>query len=174
MRKNLPIFLAILAATALVSLPVAASAGDGLQTPNLDSVKKLIGTWVMVGEDGKPTEQVVSVYRSTAGGSAVIETLFPGTETEMLTLYTQKGDELHLTHYCMLGNQPHMKAVPSEEGTMHFVCTGLEDEDQNHMHSGKLRWQNKDRIDVKWIAKENGKVDHEADFPLARIHPAGK
>ena len=35
-----------------------------------------------------------------------LETEFPGTEHEMVTVITQDGADLALTHYCMLGNQP--------------------------------------------------------------------
>ena len=58
---------------------------------------------------GQPTDQVVSTYRVTAAGSAVMEVLFPGTDHEMVTVYHQDGDDLILTHYCAAGNQPRMK-----------------------------------------------------------------
>ena len=45
-------------------------------------MKKLVGTWLAVGEDGKPTDEVVSVIKVTAGGTAVHETLFPGSHTK--------------------------------------------------------------------------------------------
>src|SRR5262249_13955977 len=44
--------------------------------PGLERLKKLAGTWVAAGEDGKPTDQVVSVIKVTAAGSAVQETIF--------------------------------------------------------------------------------------------------
>src|SRR4051812_39774639 len=33
-----------------------------------EKLKKLVGTWVMADEDGKPTDKVVSVIKLTAGG----------------------------------------------------------------------------------------------------------
>ena len=62
--------------------------------PSLDTMKKLVGEWVMVGKDGKPTDQVASSMRVTANGSAVVETLFPGTPHEMLSVYFMDGDDL--------------------------------------------------------------------------------
>ena len=59
-------------------------------------------------------EQVTNVFRVTAGGSAVEETVFPGTEQEMVTLYFVRDGRLQLTHYCMAGNQPHMLAQPAK------------------------------------------------------------
>ena len=75
-------------------------------------MKSLIGTWVKVDDKGDPTDEVVSVIKLTAGGSAVQETLFPGQPHEMVSMYTVDGDNLLMTHYCMLGNQPQMKADP--------------------------------------------------------------
>src|SRR5262245_29999779 len=76
----------------------------------LEKMKTLVGTWVTADEDGKPTDEVVSVIRVTAGGSAVHETLFPDQPHEMISIYTAEGTDLVLTHFCMLGNQPRLKA----------------------------------------------------------------
>src|SRR6058998_1207043 len=81
--------------------------------PGLERLKKLAGTWVAADKDGKPTDQVVSVVRVTAAGSAVHETLFPGQPHEMVSLYHTDGADLVMTHYCSLGNQPRMKADPA-------------------------------------------------------------
>ena len=44
----------------------------------LEKMKKLAGTWLTADKDGKPTDQVASIIKVTAGGSAVHETIFPG------------------------------------------------------------------------------------------------
>src|SRR5205085_339923 len=80
--------------------------------PGLERMKKLAGTWVATDKDGKPTDQVVSVVKVTAAGSAVHETLFPGQPHEMISVYHRDGSDLIMTHYCALGNQPRMKADP--------------------------------------------------------------
>src|SRR5687768_12947493 len=77
-----------------------------------EKIKALAGTWVEADKDGKPTDKVVSVVKVTAGGSAVQETIFPGTQMEMVSVYHLDGADLVMTHYCMLGNQPRMKADP--------------------------------------------------------------
>ena len=46
------------------------------------------------------------VYGVTAAGTAVMEALFPETDHEMLTVYHLEGNDLVLTHYCAMGNQP--------------------------------------------------------------------
>src|SRR5439155_8435497 len=75
----------------------------------LEKLKKLSGTWVATDKDGKPTSEVVSVFRVTSAGSAVHETIFPGTDHEMVSVYHLDGKDLVMTHYCALGNQPRMK-----------------------------------------------------------------
>ncbi|MBY0308272.1 MAG: hypothetical protein K2Q09_05980 [Phycisphaerales bacterium] len=70
------------------------------------------GRWVAHtdGKDGKPTEMVVT-YKTVSAGSAVCETIAPGTSYEMVTMYHLDGDRLTATHYCAMGNQPRMQAV---------------------------------------------------------------
>src|SRR5437868_11062744 len=104
----------------LLALQLAAYGDDktGTQPPRptnsgLETMKKLAGTWLAADKDGQPTDQVVSIIKVTAGGSAVHETLFPGQPHEMVSSYTVDGPDLVMTHYCVLGNQPRMKADPN-------------------------------------------------------------
>src|SRR5689334_19952051 len=98
----------------LLALTASVRSDDkvGATAPALERMKKLAGTWVAVGEDGKPSDQVVSVIKVTAAGSAFHETLFPGQPHEMVSLYYRDGSDLMMTHFCALGNQPRMKADP--------------------------------------------------------------
>src|SRR5262249_25095171 len=104
--------IALLAATA--SSPADEKA-VATSAQRFEALKKLAGDWVMVGKDGKPTDTVVSSIRVTSGGSAIQETLFPGGEKEMITMYHLDGADLILTHYCMLGNQPRLRAEPGTD-----------------------------------------------------------
>ena len=105
----------------LLTLSLASFGGDKpgakLPTPptnaGLEKMKKLAGTWLVADKDGKPTDQVASIIKVTAGGSIVHETLFPGQPQEMVSIYTVDGPDLIMTHYCVLGNQPRMKADPN-------------------------------------------------------------
>src|SRR5579883_3440161 len=91
------------------------SAGNPAGAAGFESLKKLAGDWVQIGKDGKPAGPVVSSIRVTSAGTAVEETLFPGTAHEMVTMYHLDGGELVLTHYCALGNQPHMRLTPESK-----------------------------------------------------------
>src|SRR6516164_794382 len=91
----------------------AAKAPASPANAGLEKMKKLAGTWVAADKDGNPTEEVVSIIKVTAGGSVVHETLFPGQPQEMISVYTVDGPDLLMTHYCVLGNQPRMRAEPT-------------------------------------------------------------
>jgi hypothetical protein len=126
----------------------------------LEKMKKLAGTWVAADENGKPTDQVVSVIKVTAGGSAVHETLFPGQPHEMVSIYTAEGPDLILTHYCVLGNQPRMKADPkSPPNQIVFRFAGgtnLDVAKDKHMHEATLTLVSDDRIELIGTGWENG------------------
>jgi hypothetical protein len=138
----------------------------------LEALKALAGDWVQVGPDGKPTETVATSFKVTAAGSVVHETLFPGTPHEMVTVYHMDGDELVLTHYCAMGNQPRMKAAKGSDGKKaSFVCTGvsnLKNEQLPHMHSAELTFVDAGHYKARWGTMDNGKETHVAEFDLVR------
>jgi len=137
----------------------------------LDLIKGLVGTWVEADENGNPTEEIVSVYRVTAGGSAVIETLFPGSDHEMISMYCMDGKDLILTHYCVLGNAPTYRGERTEDG-FSWKCLGarnLEAHEGAHMHEGRTQLVDQDHIRGTWLQTENGKVSYEAAFNLVRV-----
>ena len=79
----------LLVGAMLLALPVAVYGEDKAgkrppvpTSPAFETMKKLAGTWLAADQDGKPTDQVVSIIKVTAGGSAVHETLFPGQPQE--------------------------------------------------------------------------------------------
>ncbi len=126
----------------------------------LEKMKKLAGTWLAADKDGNPTDQVVSIIKVTAGGSAVHETLFPGQPQEMVSIYTADGPDLIMTHYCVLGNQPRMKADPKSppnQIVFRFVGgTNLDVARDKHMHEATLTIVSDDRIEVQGTGWENG------------------
>jgi hypothetical protein len=152
-------------------------AEEGMPKPprtnaQLDLMKGLAGEWLRVGEDGKPTDTVGATYRVTSGGSAVIETLLPGTDHEMITMYYLDGDDLVLTHYCALANQPHMKADPkSAEKTISFKFAGGANIDATkdmHMHDAVFTFADKDHLKTAWTLWAGGKAKDTYDFSFVR------
>ncbi len=126
----------------------------------LEKMKALVGTWVTADKDGNPTEEVASVVKLTAGGSAIHETLFPGQPHEMVSIYTADGPDLVMTHYCMLGNQPRMKAeAKSAANQIVFKFAGgsnLDPKKDKHMHGATLTIVDADHIELVGEGWENG------------------
>jgi hypothetical protein len=142
--------------------------------PGLERLKKLTGEWVATDEQGKPTAKLVSVFKVTAAGSAVHETIFPGQPHEMVTLYHLDGPDLVLTHYCAAGNQPHMKADPkSPPNQLRFQFAGgsnLNAAKDMHMHEGSITFVDDDHIEWSWVGYQDGKPadGHQVSLKLAR------
>lgn len=139
--------------------------GGQSQNPTFEKLKKLSGTWMEADKDGKPTDKVVSIIRVTAGGSAVHETLFPGDPMEMISVYHLDNDDLLMTHYCMLGNQPRMKADPASPPNQirwKFVGgTNLDPTKDAHMHAATVTFIDEDHIEIEGESWEGGKPSPE-------------
>jgi hypothetical protein len=161
----------VLVAAALVAAGEEAPA-EKPRHPQLERMKKLAGEWLLVGADGQPTATIGASYRVTSGGSAVLETLFPGKDSEMVTMYYLDGGELVLTHYCCLANQPRMKADQgSAEGTIAFKFAGGSNIDparDAHMHEAVQTFVDDDHLKSTWTMWEGGKAAETNTFTLAR------
>jgi hypothetical protein len=157
----------LLVCALLLGYPLAASGDDKSSkrpsvstNPAFEKMKSLAGTWLAADGDGKPTDQIMSVIKVTAGGSAVHETLFPGQPQEMVSVYTVDGPDLVMTHYCVLGNQPRLKADPnSPANAIHFEFAGgsnLDPTKDKHMHSAKLTIVDDNHIEVAGTGWQGG------------------
>jgi hypothetical protein len=126
----------------------------------MEKMKKLVGTWVEADKDGNPTDKIVSVIKVTSGGSAIHETIFPGEDMEMVSVYTADGPDLAMTHYCMLGNQPRMKASaksPANQLVFQFAGGGnLDPKKDKHMHGATLTITDADHIEIDGEGWDNG------------------
>jgi hypothetical protein len=151
----------------LLALQLAAYGDEktGKQPPGptnsgFEQMKKLAGTWLAADKDGKATDQVVSIIKVTAGGSVVHETLFPGQPDEMVSIYTVDGPDLVMTHYCVLGNQPRMKADPkSPANQISFQFAGgsnLDPKKDKHMHAATLTIVDDSHIEIAGVGWEGG------------------
>jgi hypothetical protein len=167
---------------ALVSATVLGlSAGAQDRQPGKDSVKHagfekfkaLAGDWeVTKGLDKSEGPGGSITYKVTAAGSVVLETLFAGTPHEMVTFYYLDGDDLALTHCCMLKNRPQMRAErPATGERIVFSCkkgenTGIEAED--HMHQATFVFVDSNHLNTEWVLYKGGKPDSTHAFTLTR------
>jgi len=148
------------------------SATASNQAPLLDKVKALAGTWEMTDEHGQ--KQTAAVFTVSSSGTAVREVMFPGTPHEMTNMYTMDGSSLLMTHYCAIGNQPHMKAAAAKSSPdrIELKCDSVTNKSSSgQMYMGDLTIVFKDanHITEQWQSYQNGKpTDHNPGFELTR------
>ena len=154
------------------ALAPALARADATANEGFATLKSLAGKWARAGADGKPMPGVVSVFRVTSAGSAIEETMLPGTGEEMVNLYTMDGADLAMTHYCAVGNQPHLKARPVKGAkTFDFLfasCGNLASPKAMHMHQMSMTLLDKDHLKVDWTSSMNGKLTQPETFSLVR------
>ncbi len=165
-------------ALCLVSLATAcqSTGAGGAQDPKLrqtllDSVKSLEGTWEGPGQGGQTMRLEFHV---ASNGSIVREVMFPGTPHEMLNVYSLDGNSLLVTHYCAMGNQPHMRATGREGRFLDFRCDSVSDLDKpDEMYMGELTLElpDQDHLVEHWRTFSKGKhlAEQNVDFALTRV-----
>lgn len=140
----------------------------------LERLKTLAGTWSFEGAPEGAGDARVT-YRVTAAGSAVIEDQFPGSDHEMVSIYHLDGDDLVMTHYCAVGNQPRLrldraKSTPDE---LHFAFDGgtnFDPASDIHIHEAVLRLGQtaEGKLTSDWTAHQDGKPVGTTTFELVR------
>jgi quercetin dioxygenase-like cupin family protein len=156
----------------LAAWPHQATAEAVAAKAALERIQTLAGDWQ--GTIGSPDGPAVRVtYRVTAAGSALVETLFPDTPHEMVTVYHMDGSALVLTHYCAAGNQPRMRFDPAASTAARLVFafdggTNLNAAVDTHMHSGVVTIVDAGRIETEWTRFEKGQPAGSHRFLLTR------
>tara|TARA_Y100001970_G_C14065178_1_gene766289 strand:- start:306 stop:863 length:558 start_codon:yes stop_codon:yes gene_type:complete len=167
----------LLSAISLISLAIGCSTKDSVSVDRLNStaeridpevsyeqIKGLVGDWYLVGgvRLGKEVEQNLEepfvTYTISSGGHAVIEKFFVGKPNEMVSIYYLDHGQLNLDHYCSLGNQPRMIALPAEGNKIEFQLIGitnLYDEDELHISSHALVLNGPNELTAYWGATED-------------------
>ena len=168
--------MSVLIALGLFGISISATglAADGSKLESkvaFAKMKSLVGEWKSEAAPGQPSQKVV--YRMISNGSVVMETLFPDTDQEMVTMYLLDGDELRLTHYCAAGNQPKLKldAKISTTEKLEFVFEGGTNFDPAkdiHMHAGRIFFRDKNHIQTEWDGYADGRKTGTNRFVLTR------
>ncbi len=139
---------------------LAANAGSEAKTAGgFDRLKALVGDWAATAPGTKP---FVSTFRLVSNDTALEETFQNEKDNQMVTLYTADGNRVALTHYCSIGNQPHMEtpavAPDANEFAFAFVsATNLTSSDDMHMHQMTLKIEDADHFSETWTMQMNGK-----------------
>jgi hypothetical protein len=158
----------------LLAVAARGGTGDRPAPPDpkqLAPMKKLVGTWQGNAQMAGKTVPVTITYASTAGGTAIVEHLFPGTPHEMMSVYTVEGDALAMTHYCAMGNHPKMRLKKSDAHSLSFEASGgegLHSPEEAHMHAMTVSWTDGDHIRETWTSFDRGQPKDEKVFELTR------
>jgi hypothetical protein len=138
-----------------------------------DAIRGLSGTWVATKTDEKMPmgdKPLTLVFKETSAGSAVMETMFGGTDHEMVNMYTVDGKNVVLTHYCAMGNQPRMKAAAIDKGVVKFEYVdggNLKSRDDGHMDSVEMTIDG-DKLIEKWSMYHDGQVMGTTTFEFKK------
>lgn len=138
-----------------------------------EHMKQLVGVWEGTSDMGKAGEKVRVEYRLTAGGSALVETLFPGSGEEMVSLYHDQSGKLVMTHYCMLRNQPKMALAKADARSLELVFAKkgnvIDPTKEKHMHAVSIAFTDNDHIVQKWTLFDKGKDAGGVTLKLTRV-----
>ena len=170
------------AVCAVLATPSISVAGAVTAQEVFDQLKGLEGTWKGKPEgEGAEAEAeadaagiVTHEIRVSAAGTAVMETMGPGTEHEMINMYHLDGEDLVLTHYCASGNQPQMR-LDREESTSEMLIfefsggTNFDPAVDGHIHSARIEMIDSTHMDSIWHGYKDGEQVATMTFHLARV-----
>ena len=172
-RKILPVLAALLLVT---SFAVQAETGTESEAVDAEAafemLKGLAGSWVATGPEGEG-QQAPHEFRLASAGTVVMETMYGGTDHEMINMYHLDGDDLVLTHYCAGGNQPHMKLdrASASRTKLRFDFAGgtnLDPATDEHIHAAAIAFLDDGRVESSWIGYSEGEEAGTMTLALAR------
>jgi hypothetical protein len=170
MKTATRILLAAVLVASLCGAPRASAAGGAAA---FEQLKSLVGHWKTQSAN---TPDATLDLELTSGGTAVLERshmINEGKPVEMITLYYLDGDQLKLTHYCMAGNQPTMRATyASETKTLTFdfeSATNLKSPNDGHMHHAVYTFLDNDHFKTAWTFQKDQKPTFTEDVSYVRV-----
>jgi hypothetical protein len=138
-----------------------------------ERMKQLVGSWEGTIDKGQGPVKITASYKLTAGGSAIVETIFEGAPGEMVTVYYDNPNrKLNMTHYCMLRNQPKMMLQGMKMNELTFDLSKATDIDvakEDHMHSLTINFDGKDKVVQHWARFDGGKKKEVVEIAYNRI-----
>jgi outer membrane lipoprotein-sorting protein len=148
----------VLLVCAVMMAPQALLSAQNAQSA-FDQVKSLAGEWQGQSSMGGQTFPVKLKFEVISGGSAVMETMQPGNEPAMVSVYHENGDKIMMTHYCTGNNQPRLQtaslATPGKLDFEFLDISNLTSPDTEHISGMVLTIKDNDHITEEW--KHSGK-----------------
>jgi hypothetical protein len=154
----------------LLFVPLFAQAADTPDT-TLSPLKFLVGEWKGADAEGKAHK---IAFALSSGGTSLTETLTPPDSPPMTTMYYSDGDQLMLTHYCSLNNQPRMRAAAIKEGDKsdHLCLCGCHESQKPdrcaHAPARTIDVKDHDHFTQTWTLSKAGK-DVPKVFSFERV-----
>jgi hypothetical protein len=140
---------------------------------DFEKMKDLVGVWEGRMDMGKGMDTLRVTYELTSAGNAIMERFAAGRPHEMVTVYYDVSGKLAMTHYCSLGNQPHMELTGSGGSDLVFVLSdknpGIASPSEAHMHVLRIMFEGKDSITNTWTLYEQGVKKSEMPIKLVRV-----
>ena len=140
---------------------------------DFERMKELVGVWEGKMDMGKGMEPFKITYELTSAGNAIVERFAAGQPHEMVTVYHDYKGSLTMTHYCSLGNQPHMELRNPGDSNMMFILSeknpGLASLDETHMHALFIAVDGKNSITHTWTLYQKGVKKSDVVVKLARF-----
>jgi hypothetical protein len=138
-----------------------------------NKMKSLVGTWQGEMKRGDKNMVIKINYKVSSGGSSIVETSFPGTPMEMVSVYTDVKGKVNMTHYCALQNQPTLKLQSSTKDTLDFNYikgTNLDAKKDAYMQHLTLKFKDKNTIEQHWTQYKGGKSAGINKIVLTRVN----
>lgn len=176
MKSNVAATLAVLSVGVLVacagektgSEPKVVSAPTPQHEAVFNQIKTLDGEWSFKGQQMQGT----MVFKTTSNGSVVREIMFPGTDHEMTNVYHLDGPSIVMTHYCAMGNQPHLRSTGTDPKRIEFhrdSVANLTSAQESYMGDMTLTFKDKDHVSETWTHTEKGKQGAPMVMELTRV-----
>jgi len=170
MKIRLALLTLVVFALPAFAADVRTSAPPSNASAAFERMKSLVGQWDADTAMGK----FHLTYELVSGGHVLLEHFNGESMHEnMVTTYYLEGDKLALTHYCHLGNAPHMVArkIDLDSGELDFDfadAANLASDQGRHMHSAAMRLVDADHFTSAWTLYENAKPKFTVTAQYAR------
>src|SRR5262245_35140651 len=151
----------------MVAVPLQWVQADNPISPDFGPLASLVGEWEGKDTDGK---SMTPSYQWTGGGTSLVETMPKTQKPATMTMYHADKSSLMLTHYCKLGNQPHMRSDRPGGDAKTLICnfvdiTNLAQPTDPHMHKVSFTFQDHDHWTQEWMPSQDEKeLPHRFEF----------
>lgn len=154
---------------------VVSAASAQQKAASFSQVARLAGDWQLTDDQGNVQQgehAATTRFEVSSGGKIVREIMFVGQPHEMTNMYHFDGEQLVVTHYCAVGNQPRMRAAHVSPGRIAFKLDQVSNftaKDQICMGDLVIEMPDGDTVREIWTSFQSGKPLEPTVITLRRI-----